>query len=74
MVDTPQSIFLGTGAKKVGRPTDLEEAAYVEWIPLSAITGLISKGQILGSGSLVGLLLLISRKRDHAADCGESSD
>jgi 8-oxo-dGTP pyrophosphatase MutT (NUDIX family) len=74
MVDTPQSIFLGTGAKKVGQPTDLEEAAYVEWIPLSAITGLISKGQILGSGSLVGLLLLISRKRDHAADCGESSD
>ena len=74
MVDTPHSIYLGTGAERVGEPIDLEEAAHVEWIPLTAIIGLISKGQILGSGSLVGLLLLISRKRDHAADCGESSD
>jgi 8-oxo-dGTP pyrophosphatase MutT (NUDIX family) len=61
MVDTPHTIYLGTDAVKVGEPSDLEEAAYVEWIPLDAVPELISDGQILGSGSLVGLLSLNSR-------------
>jgi 8-oxo-dGTP pyrophosphatase MutT (NUDIX family) len=60
MVDTPHTVYLGRGAVKVGEPTDLEEAGRVDWVPLAAVPDLVAKGQILGSGSLVGLLYLLS--------------
>lgn len=62
MVDTPHKIYLGSDAVQVGEPTDIEEAARVDWVPLAAINDLIAKGQILGSGSLVGLLYLLSTR------------
>jgi 8-oxo-dGTP pyrophosphatase MutT (NUDIX family) len=62
MVDTPHKIYVGSDAVLTGEPTDIEEAAHVDWIPLTAINDLIAKGQILGSGSLVGLLYLLSSR------------
>jgi 8-oxo-dGTP pyrophosphatase MutT (NUDIX family) len=56
MVDTPHAVFTARGAEKVSEPSDLEEAGRVGWVPLTAIPGLVAKGEILGSGSLVGLL------------------
>lgn len=62
MVDTPHIVYLGKGAVHVGEPTDAEEAAIVDWLPLSSVLDLVRKGQILGSGSLVGLLYLLARR------------
>lgn len=62
MVDTPHVVFLAKGATHVGEPTDAEEAAVVDWVPLSSVLELVKKGQILGSGSLVGLLYVLARR------------
>lgn len=60
MVDTPHEVYLVRGAEHVGTPTDLEEAGRVDWIPLTSVPKLIRNGEILGSGSLVGLLGILS--------------
>jgi hypothetical protein len=54
----------------VGQPTDQEEAGRVEWIPMASILGMISRNEIIGSGSLVGLLHVIASRH---ADQGPSS-
>jgi 8-oxo-dGTP pyrophosphatase MutT (NUDIX family) len=62
MVDTPHEVYLARGAEHIGEPTDREEAARVAWVPLSTVLDLVSKGELLGSGSLVGLLYYIARR------------
>lgn len=69
MVDTPHEIYIGRGATHVGEPTDREEAGRVSWIPLSGVLELISKDEVLGSGSLVGLLHVLA-SRGQAAGSG----
>jgi len=67
MVDSPHEIFVGRGAEKVGEPTDLEEAGHIEWVPLSDVPGLMARGELMGSGTLVALLhILASRGRQGA--------
>ena len=61
MVDTPHDVFLATGARQIGEPTDLEAGGHAEWIPLDAVRDLIEKAEINGSGSLVGLLYYLMR-------------
>ena len=60
MVDTPHALFVARTAEKVAEPTDLEEAGVVEWVPMSQVRELIARGEVLGSGSLVALLYLLS--------------
>ena len=60
MVDTPHVLLLGKGATRVGEPADAEEAAIIDWIPMMSVMELIQKGQVLGSGSLVGLLYVLA--------------
>ncbi|MEV5951795.1 NUDIX domain-containing protein [Streptomyces sp. NPDC051993] len=62
MVDSPHEIFVGRGAQKVGEPTDLEEAGHVEWVPLSDIPGLMARGELMGSGTLVALLHILATR------------
>jgi 8-oxo-dGTP pyrophosphatase MutT (NUDIX family) len=62
MVDTPHEVYLGRGAELVGDPTDTEEAARIEWVPLGQILDMVKSGSILGSGSLVGLLYVLARR------------
>lgn len=64
MVDTPHELFAGRGAVQVGEPSDAEEAAIIEWVPMSSVLELVRKGEVLGSGSLVGLLYLLARRAD----------
>ena len=66
MVDTPHELYVAHGAERVGDPTDLEEAGRVDWIPLGSILDLISKGEILGSGSLVALLHILASRQAGA--------
>src|SRR5262249_24273435 len=56
MVESPHEVFVGTGAVHVGEPTDEEEAGRVEWVPLAEIPGMMSRGELAGSGTLVALL------------------
>ncbi|MFC5801644.1 NUDIX domain-containing protein [Streptomyces formicae] len=64
MVDSPHEIFVARGAQHVGDPTDIEEAGHVAWVPLSDIPGLMARGELMGSGTLVALLhVLASRGR-----------
>ena len=63
MVDTPHVVFLAHGATYVGDPTDREEAGRVEWVPMGSVLELVRKGEVLGSGSLVGLLYVLASRR-----------
>lgn len=63
MVESPHEIFIGQGAVHVGEPTDVEEAGHVEWVPLADVPGLMARGDLLGSGTLVGLLHLLATHR-----------
>ncbi|MEU1923539.1 NUDIX domain-containing protein [Streptomyces albogriseolus] len=63
MVDSPHEIFIGHGAERVGEPTDLEEAGHIEWVPLADIPGLMARGELMGSGTLVALLHILANRR-----------
>ncbi len=64
MVDTPHEVWAAEGAEKVGEPSDAEEAAIIEWVPLANIPDMVKRGEVAGSGPLVGLLtLLMERQR-----------
>lgn len=60
MVDTPHELYVAHGAEHIGEPTDEEEAGRVEWIPLEEVRGMIERGEVAGSGSLVGLLHVLA--------------
>lgn len=62
MVDSPHEIFVGRGARHVGDPTDVEEAGYVAWVPLADVPALMARDQLMGSGTLVGLLHLLAQR------------
>jgi 8-oxo-dGTP pyrophosphatase MutT (NUDIX family) len=64
MVDTPHKVYLAREARRVGQPTDSEEAGRVGWVPLRSVLDLISRGGVLGSGSLVGLLYYLATRSD----------
>lgn len=66
MVDSPHEIFVGRGAKRVGDPTDVEEAGRVEWVPLADIPGLMARGELMGSGTLVALLHVLASRGQGA--------
>ncbi|MFD3628475.1 NUDIX domain-containing protein [Streptomyces sp. NPDC058698] len=63
MVDSPHEIFVGHGAERVSEPTDLEEASHIEWVPLADIPGLMARGELMGSGTLVALLHILANRR-----------
>lgn len=67
MVDSEHSVFLGTGADQVGVPADDNESQSTEWIPLAEIPGLIAQGQIWSSGTLIGLLHILSSLHDESS-------
>jgi 8-oxo-dGTP pyrophosphatase MutT (NUDIX family) len=59
MVDAPVHAYLWRAAEKVGEPTDTEEAAHIEWIPVDRVVELVRRGEVLGSGAIVPLLLYL---------------
>jgi 8-oxo-dGDP phosphatase len=63
MVDTPHEVWTAEGAEKVGEPSDAEEAAVIEWVPLADIPDMVRRGEIAGSGPLVGLLTLLMERQ-----------
>ena len=45
-------------------PFDVNEAAEVDWLPLSTIEARAASGEILGAGSIIGILAVM-RKLGH---------
>lgn len=66
MVDTPHEVWAAQGADKVGEPSDAEEAAILRWIPLTDVPAMVKRGEIAGSGPLVGLLTLLMERQGKA--------
>ena len=69
LVDTPHEVYLARGAVRVGEPTDAEEAAQIAWVPLADTFALAARGELLGAGTLVGLLWTLA-----APSSGKSID
>jgi 8-oxo-dGTP pyrophosphatase MutT (NUDIX family) len=57
MVDSPIHAYLWREAEKVGEPTDAEETARIEWIPMDRLVELVRRGEVLGAGAIVPVLL-----------------
>lgn len=70
MVDAPVNAYIWRNAEKVGEPTDAEEAARIEWIPIDRMLGLIKRGEVLGSGAIVPLLFYLASRNAGSADLG----
>lgn len=62
MVDAPIDVFLFRGAEKVGEPTDAEEAARIEWKPVDELLDLAFQGELLGSGTIIPVLLYLAAR------------
>lgn len=60
MVDSPHEIYCARGATLVGEPALSEEVGRIDWVPLSSVRQLADKGELLGSGTLVGLLHVLA--------------
>jgi 8-oxo-dGTP pyrophosphatase MutT (NUDIX family) len=57
MVDAPIDVFLWRSAEKIGEPTDAEEAARIGWVPANELLDSIQRGGLLGSGTIIPILL-----------------
>jgi hypothetical protein len=58
-VRSPHHVFLSRGAERVGEAIEVDEGRF-EWVPLDCIPALIAQGEIVNSGSLVGLLHVLA--------------
>jgi len=61
VADAEYFVFVGREPQRIGDPTDTDEAARLEWVPIASIPGLITSGEIWNAGSLVGLLRLLMK-------------
>ncbi|WP_405135489.1 NUDIX hydrolase [Nocardia sp. NBC_01388] len=60
LVQTPHYIYLGHGPRQIGPPADAEEAGRLVWVPLARTAELLVGGQLLGTGTAVGMLAAVS--------------
>jgi 8-oxo-dGTP pyrophosphatase MutT (NUDIX family) len=58
--DAENLLYVAHGADYVADTIDINEAALVEWIPLSSVRDKIAQGEIVGAGSQVGLLQVLA--------------
>ena len=63
IVDSEHFAFVGGNPVRVGDPTDLAEAARVEWVALESVPRMIETGDIWDAESLVALSLVLLRAR-----------
>ncbi|MDP9795811.1 8-oxo-dGTP pyrophosphatase MutT (NUDIX family) [Catenuloplanes nepalensis] len=60
LVDAAHHIYGAHGARRIGEPTDPLERGRVEWISLSKIPQLLQQDQLMSSGTLIGLLHVLT--------------
>jgi 8-oxo-dGTP pyrophosphatase MutT (NUDIX family) len=66
MLHCPHHVFLGRGAERVGEPTEANEMQRMEWVPLADVPGLIRRGLVSNSGTLVALLHVLALSGPNA--------
>ncbi|MDX3663951.1 NUDIX hydrolase [Streptomyces sp. ID05-26A] len=67
IIDAPVDAYLWRSAEKVGEPTDAEEAARIEWIPVDRVLDLVRRGEVLGSGAIIPLLYYLASRNTGAS-------
>ncbi|WP_018587430.1 NUDIX hydrolase [Salinispora arenicola] len=60
--DAENLLFLARRAEYIGAPVDVNEAEQVAWIPLDEAYELVSRGEIVGAGTVIAVLELVARK------------
>jgi 8-oxo-dGTP pyrophosphatase MutT (NUDIX family) len=60
--DAENLLFLARQADHVGAPSDVNEAEQVAWISLDEVRGLVSRGEIVGAGTVIAVLELVARR------------
>jgi 8-oxo-dGTP pyrophosphatase MutT (NUDIX family) len=63
IADSEHFAFVGRSPERVGDPTDLREAARVEWVPLESVARIIEAGDIWDGESLVALSPVLMKSR-----------
>lgn len=58
-MDQPNHVFLARGADQVSSSPDINEAQAVAWVPLSQARQRMASGEIVGAGSVTGLLAVL---------------
>lgn len=53
--DSPQQVFTALSATRTSNGTDINEAEEVAWVPLAQARGMITRGQIVGAASIIGI-------------------
>lgn len=61
-IDQPNIIYLARGADATGGAPDINETERLAWIPLSEVQQRIDAGDIVGAGSITGLLAALLAK------------
>lgn len=61
-VTAQTDVYLWREAEQVGESTDTEEAGRVEWVPLSRVTELAQRQELLGAGTMVALLYYLASR------------
>jgi 8-oxo-dGTP pyrophosphatase MutT (NUDIX family) len=69
-VRSPHHVFLARGVERVGERSELNEGTF-EWVVLSQVPDLVRRGEIVNSGSLVGLLHVIALSGPNAPSSAE---
>jgi 8-oxo-dGTP pyrophosphatase MutT (NUDIX family) len=54
--DFENVLFLAEDCRPTGTSPDINEAARIEWIPLSSVYGKIKGGEIIGAAAQIGLM------------------
>ena len=63
-VTAPVDVYLWRQAERLGEPTDTEEVGRIEWVPLDRVPEMVSRQELLGSGTLVALLYYLASRGD----------
>ncbi len=58
--DFENLLYLAEGAEDTGKAADINEAARVEWIPLTSVREMFADGKIIGAAAQVGLLHVLA--------------
>ena len=61
-IDQSNMIYLSRGADNTGATPDINEAERLSWIPLAEVQKRMDDGEIVGAGSVAGLLEVLLAK------------
>lgn len=66
--DSPQDLYLARGADHIGRPSDVNEAERVAWLPLSSVPELIKRQEAMGAATVIGVYAALADRRGRTPE------